>query len=74
MLADAGVAAIAVEPSATMRTVLRSLTRVSVIAAIAEDSLLQTVPSAACALRRRSTIWTSLWHYPTAWSPQAAWP
>jgi SAM-dependent methyltransferase len=36
MLADAGVAAVAVEPSATMRTVLRSVTRASVIAAIAE--------------------------------------
>jgi SAM-dependent methyltransferase len=36
MLASAGVAVIAVEPSATMRTVLRSVTRVPVIAAIAE--------------------------------------
>jgi hypothetical protein len=36
MLASAGVAAIAVEPSAAMRTVLRSVTRVPVIAAIAE--------------------------------------
>jgi len=36
MLAGAGVAVIAVEPSAAMRTVLRSVTRVSVIAAIAE--------------------------------------
>jgi SAM-dependent methyltransferase len=36
MLAVAGVAAIAVEPSAAMRTVLRSVTRVPVIAAIAE--------------------------------------
>jgi SAM-dependent methyltransferase len=36
MLADAGVAAIAVEPSATMRAVLRSVTLVPVIAAIAE--------------------------------------
>src|SRR5262249_4264619 len=36
MLAGAGVAVIAVEPSAGMRTVLRSVTRVPVIAAIAE--------------------------------------
>jgi SAM-dependent methyltransferase len=36
MLADAGVAAIAAEPSAAMRTVLRSVSHVSVVAAIAE--------------------------------------
>jgi SAM-dependent methyltransferase len=36
MLASAGVAVIAVEPSAAMRTVLRSVTHVPVIAAIAE--------------------------------------
>jgi SAM-dependent methyltransferase len=36
MLADGGVAAVAVEPSASMRTVLRSMTRAPVIAAIAE--------------------------------------
>ena len=36
MLAGAGVAVTAVEPSAAMRTVLRSVTRVPVIAAVAE--------------------------------------
>jgi hypothetical protein len=36
MLADGGVAAIAVEPSASMCAVLRSVTRVPVIAAVAE--------------------------------------
>jgi SAM-dependent methyltransferase len=36
MLASAGVAVIAVEPSAAMRTVLRSVTRVPMIAAVAE--------------------------------------
>jgi SAM-dependent methyltransferase len=36
MLTDGGVAAVAVEPSARMRTLFRSMTRVPVVAAIAE--------------------------------------